>query len=192
MGSFITANGGKIAYGVKSFVIDTFKDIYDLPYCQPGSIAYCIETGQQFILDTLHRWNLYENSGTKGLWIGTEEEFNNLESYDKDTFYIITELNGSGEDQDDQEEEEEDVFWIELTLDETDGTFTANKTYGEIVIALNNNKLPVFRLTNVDSVQLFHLYDIKLEEKIISFEDTNEHLRSNACESDNDYPVWQL
>ena len=84
------------------------------------------------------------------------------------------------------------MFWIELTLDETNGTFTANKTYGEVVIALNNNKLPVFRLTNEDSVQLFHLYDIKLEEKIISFEDTNEHLRSNACESDNDYPVWQL
>lgn len=170
MGYFITAHGGKVAYGVKSFIIDTFKDIYDVPYCEPGSVVYCIENGQRFILDTLHRWNLEEDSGTKGLWIGTEEEFNNLDSYDKDTFYIITNLTESEEDQDDQEEEDDDVYFVDLTRQEIDEEdyLVANKTFNDIVAADNDNKLIVFRLndsedeneTDIEYYYIFKFYNI--------------------------------
>lgn len=180
MGYFITAHGGKVAYGVKSFVIDTFKDIYDVPCCEPGSVVYCIETGQRFILDTLHRWNLEEDSGTKGLWIGTEEEFNNLDSYDKDTFYIITDLTGSEEDQDtqdDQEEEDDDVYFVDLTLEKAteEDYYIANKSINDIIT--NQNKLIVFRYIENDNsesyIRYFYIIDSYYEsenEQAIDYE----------------------
>ena len=33
MGYFITANGNKLAYGVKSFIVDTENDLINLPRC---------------------------------------------------------------------------------------------------------------------------------------------------------------
>lgn len=189
MGYFIAANSGKVAYGVKSFIIDTARDIYNLPHCEPGSTAYCIESGDIFIMNTKRQWSLEEegeNSVDNKIWVGTEKDFLALGLYDKDIFYIITELNESETNSD---EEEEDVFWIDLTKE--GDRMVSTKTFGEIVTAFNNNKLPVFRLKDTDQLGAMPIYGIFLEEKEIYVIVQDGELVFKA-ESDDDYPSFQV
>lgn len=54
----IFSNSGKVAYGVKSFTVDTEADITTLPTrsCTPGSTAFVIETSQYYKLTTTKEW----------------------------------------------------------------------------------------------------------------------------------------
>lgn len=49
MGIGIYSNSGHTAYGVKEFIVETIKDIENLPLdCQLGSAAICLEDGKVY------------------------------------------------------------------------------------------------------------------------------------------------
>ena len=54
----IGANGNKIAYGIKHFNVDEFKElegvnVYNL---KPGSTAFIIHTSKMYMLDSDYKW----------------------------------------------------------------------------------------------------------------------------------------
>ena len=54
----IRANGRKIAYGVKHFVLDTFDDFSKLEgyVLKPGCTAFVIDTSKSYILNSKQRF----------------------------------------------------------------------------------------------------------------------------------------
>ena len=52
-----TSNSGHTAYGLKSFVIDTKKDLDHLPIdVQMGSTAFCIEDSSVYMMNGSREW----------------------------------------------------------------------------------------------------------------------------------------
>ena len=53
----ITSNSGHTAYGLKSFVMDTKKDLDYLPIDVPiGSTAFCIEDSSVYMINSSGEW----------------------------------------------------------------------------------------------------------------------------------------
>ena len=48
---------GKPVYGIYDYVCDTQEDLSFLPTgCAPGSLAYVIETGNIYVMNSLKKW----------------------------------------------------------------------------------------------------------------------------------------
>lgn len=56
--AFIAANGGKTAYGVKKFFLDTAEDLMQLNTANlyPGSTAFIINTSTTYMLNNKKVW----------------------------------------------------------------------------------------------------------------------------------------
>lgn len=51
------SQSGHVAYGLQEFMIDTVKDLNQLPINIPmGSTAFCIETGSVYVLNGKREW----------------------------------------------------------------------------------------------------------------------------------------
>ena len=61
----IKANGNKIAYGIKHFVLDDFKDLESLNAYEltAGCTAFVIHTSKQYMLDSNKKWYEIKSSG---------------------------------------------------------------------------------------------------------------------------------
>lgn len=53
----IMSNSGHVSYGIKEFVIDTEKDVDNLPVdVATGSVALCIETSAVYMINSKGEW----------------------------------------------------------------------------------------------------------------------------------------
>lgn len=63
----LISNKGKVNYDIKKFVIDTAAEIADLPTDgAPGSMAFAIDTGAKYMLNSEHIWKLLPAEGGSG------------------------------------------------------------------------------------------------------------------------------
>lgn len=66
---YLVSTSGKVAYGVKSFVLDTESDLpsIDVNSCTPGSVAFIIKGPKKYILNSSKEWkNIPVNGGGGG------------------------------------------------------------------------------------------------------------------------------
>ena len=65
----IGANGRKIAYGIKHYNVDTFKDLeaYNPFSLTMGSTAFVIETSKHYMLDGNKQWKEISPFGSGGV-----------------------------------------------------------------------------------------------------------------------------
>lgn len=67
----INSNSGKVAHGIKKYIVDTANDILELPTkdAAPGSLAFVIDNSNYYMLNHQGQWkkvNLGAGSGTGG------------------------------------------------------------------------------------------------------------------------------
>lgn len=64
----LVSTTGKIAYGVKEFVLDTEADLasIDVKPCTPGSTAFIIEGPKKYILNGSKEWKEIPLGGSGG------------------------------------------------------------------------------------------------------------------------------
>ena len=68
MGFSIYSNSGKIAYGIKNFIVDTPSDIENLPTSiMPGCTAFAIETSTYYMLNHQKEWIEVTLAGGAGI-----------------------------------------------------------------------------------------------------------------------------
>lgn len=63
----IGSNGGKVAYGIKTFYVDTPEDVANLPItCAPGSMARVISDSTTYCLNSELKWIKVNFTGSNG------------------------------------------------------------------------------------------------------------------------------
>lgn len=67
----INSNSGKVAHGIKKYIVDTANDILELPTkdAAPGSLAFVIDNSNYYMLNHQGQWkkvNLSAGSGGGG------------------------------------------------------------------------------------------------------------------------------
>lgn len=66
MGSRVVANGGKVHYGVNTYICDSVEDLEALTSCSPGSKAFVFETNGSYIKNNKFQWILRSVVGGGG------------------------------------------------------------------------------------------------------------------------------
>ena len=60
------SQGKNIVYDICHWVCETEDDIKEIPYCEMGSQAYVIETGQNWIVNSKGTWYQKQSAGGSG------------------------------------------------------------------------------------------------------------------------------
>ena len=70
--AIIHSNGGKIAYGVKHYILDQKADLEELKLTtaiKPGTTVFIIETSKYYMLNSKYEWieiNPFSTNGSNG------------------------------------------------------------------------------------------------------------------------------
>lgn len=66
--AFIASNSGKIAYGIKKFILDTENELplVDTTNLYPGSTAFIIESSNNYMLNSQLEWKKVTLAGSGG------------------------------------------------------------------------------------------------------------------------------
>ena len=57
------SQGKNIVYDIAHWICETEDDVKQIPYCEMGSQAYVIETGQNWIVNSKGTWYQKQNVG---------------------------------------------------------------------------------------------------------------------------------
>ena len=63
MGYSLTAQNGRVVYGVKHYTIDKLADLKDVPARTAGCTAFCIENSKEYMMDTKGYWREVDLGG---------------------------------------------------------------------------------------------------------------------------------
>lgn len=70
----LVSSSGTSVYGVKEYVIDTEKELTNIPEnCGPGSTAICAENGKSYIKNSLGEWVENKSTGSSGSGDGSAD-----------------------------------------------------------------------------------------------------------------------
>lgn len=65
MSYHIFSNSGKVAYGVKELIIDTYNDInkFNVKFLTPGTTVFVIDVSEYYMLNTQLKWVQVDHNG---------------------------------------------------------------------------------------------------------------------------------